>query len=170
MAAVLLGATVVLDPVGFPAGAAFGKRVAGVESAGAVELAVPVDDSQAVLETQVRDFGRGGEGGGVLVFSYMAIVLRPWTRIPTVPGRRTSGFHRPGRRGGVALSFALSISGLCLRRELWKPRPGALLGGVGGGGGGERGGYFLRSVLLRYWLTPRAGGKEKEVAPVGLKY
>ena len=75
MAAALFGATVVLDPVGFPAGAAFGKRIAGVESAGAVESAVPVGDSQAVLETQVRDFGRR-EGRGGTLFSYMAMVLR----------------------------------------------------------------------------------------------
>eukprot|EP00904_Undaria_pinnatifida_P006155 jgi/Undpi1/266/HiC_scaffold_1.g00262.m1 len=58
VAAALFGATVVLDPVGFPAGAAFGKRIAGVESAGAVESAVPVGDSQAVLETQILSYIR----------------------------------------------------------------------------------------------------------------
>ena len=47
--------------------------------------------------------------GGVLIITYIRSCMTVDPRIPTMPGRSTSGFHRPGRHGGVTRLFLVWV-------------------------------------------------------------
>ena len=77
-----------------------------------------------------------GEGGGVLDRRYVLNLMHGRSRmiidprIPTMPGRSMSGFHRPGRAkiGVNDMAPKLGPTVFPISVQLRKPEPGKLLG------------------------------------------
>ena len=78
-------------------------------------------------------FGVRPVGEGVHSLPRMSVVVfttEPDPRIPTMPGRRTSGFHRPGRHCWCRARSALRCSPSRIKGEL-HPTQNCLWGGIG---------------------------------------